>query len=141
MSAEKRAAQQEAEAKFRAARALYAQRGAVVVSDKQSDAVAYLYRTREGQPAAAVFFGRQTKPARRYRYRSEAKREADVTEAFQARRAWLQAQAGTRRPNGMPTGTNYQVGTILRTCWGYEQTYVDFYEVTKVAGQMVELRS
>lgn len=139
VSAEKRAARQEAEAKIRAARALYAQRGAVVVSDKQSDAVAYLYRTREGQPAAAVFFGRQTKPARRYRYRSEAKREADVTEAFQARRAWLQARQG-RAGERNAYRNHYQVGTILRTCWGYEQTNVDFYEVTKVTGQMVDVR-
>lgn len=140
VSAKRREAREEEAAKIREARALYVSRGAVVVSDKQSDAVAYLYRTREGHPAAAVFFGRQTKPARRYQYRSEAKREADVTEAFQARRAWLQARQGSTDERNAYRN-HYQVGTILRTCWGYEQTNVDFYEVIKVAGQFVEVRA
>lgn len=139
VSAAKQQAREDKAAKIRSTRALYVARGALVVSDKRSDAVAYLYRTREGHPAAAVFFGQQTKPAQRYRYRSEAKREEDVTKAFQARRAWLDMRKG-RADERNAYRNHYQVGTILRTCWGYEQTNVDFYEVTKVTGQMVDVR-
>lgn len=34
-----------------------------------------------------------------------------------------------------------QIGSILYSSWGYEQTNIDFYEVTKIIGQCtVELR-
>lgn len=35
----------------------------------------------------------------------------------------------------------YQLGTIIYSSWGYEQTNVDFYQVTKVSGYRIELKA
>lgn len=35
---------------------------------------------------------------------------------------------------------NVVVGDIFRSCWGYEQTNVDYYEVVAVRGMMVDVR-
>ena len=35
---------------------------------------------------------------------------------------------------------NLKVGDILSTCWGYEQTNVEFYQVTAVKGAFCEVR-
>ncbi|MCH9730656.1 MAG: hypothetical protein K0U84_13445 [Actinomycetia bacterium] len=34
------------------------------------------------------------------------------------------------------TTRNLSVGDVLRCSWGYEQTNVDFYEVTRLAGKL-----
>jgi ABC-type phosphonate transport system ATPase subunit len=64
-------------------------KGAQKVSDKLSDAVAYLYpsdsaRSR-GKPALLVFYGQQSKPVARFYYLTEAEREAAVRKWFGAR--------------------------------------------------------
>jgi hypothetical protein len=33
-----------------------------------------------------------------------------------------------------------KIGDVLESSWGYEQTNVDYYQVTKVMGKMVEIR-
>lgn len=66
-------------------------KGAQKVSDKLSDAVAYLYpcvnRGRSfGKPAMMVFYGQQAKPVARYFYNDESAREAAVRKWFDGRR-------------------------------------------------------
>lgn len=34
----------------------------------------------------------------------------------------------------------YQVGNVISSSWGYDQTNVDFYIVTRVAGAMIEIK-
>ena len=65
-------------------------KGALKVSDKLSDAVAYLYpsdsaRSR-GKPALMVFYGQQCKPTARFYYPNEKEREAAVRRYFDGRR-------------------------------------------------------
>jgi len=71
-------------------REFYIPRGAVKVSDRHSDAVAYLYPCRNagwsnGKPAAVVFYGQQSKPVARHYYLTEAQRETEITKHFKAR--------------------------------------------------------
>lgn len=64
-------------------------KGALKVSDKLSDAVAYLYpsdsgRSR-GKPAMMVFYGQQSKPIAVFYYNDDTQREAAVKRYFDAR--------------------------------------------------------
>lgn len=110
----------------------------VKVVDKRSDAIAYVYSL-GGRPCAVGYAGKQTKPAFFLRFSSEARRERHIREFFAGRQASLafkaERQAEARKPH------SFQEGHILVSSWGYDQTNVDWYEVTKVVGaRTIEIR-
>lgn len=113
----------------------YIPAGAVKVAHRHSSAVAWLY-DRAGKPCVVAFHGRQQKPALFLRYNSAAARERNLVAFFakvQEREAAIAAHQA--KPRGL------EVGDILRASWGYDQTNIDWYEVTALVGaQMVELR-
>jgi hypothetical protein len=113
-------------------------KGAVKISDKQSDAVAYLF-TAAGKLYAKVFVGKQAKPIGYYSFRNEAARERYVVEAFTARRE-RQGYQARRQAERKAFKNPHQVGDILSTCWGYDQTNREFYQVVEVSGLMVTVR-
>ena len=116
----------------------YIPKGAVKVSDKLSDAVAYLTEAK-GVPYAQVYFGKQTKPVANYRYRTLASREAEVRRMFEARQASMAYTAKVREERKAWTNT-FKVGDIVNTCWGYDQTNREFYEIVGVNKKHVTLR-
>lgn len=119
-------------------RARYIPAGAVKVADKLSDAVAFIYE-RRGRPVALVYVGSQSKPVSAYSYRSAPERERYVRAAFEARRAVLalKRQRQEERKAYQPT---YKPGDVLGTCWGYDQTNREFFEVVEAKGKHVILR-
>lgn len=115
---------------------------AAKIQDKQSSAVAYLY-TLAGAPYAQGFRGKQIKPAFHYRFRNEAEREAEVARFFRAVREGeaAKAKSAAERKAEAAKGHSLEVGHVIYSSWGYDQTNVNFYEVTKLIGSsMVELR-
>jgi hypothetical protein len=117
----------------------YIPAGSARVADKRSDAVAYLYLDKRGKPCAIIYYGAQSKPVGHHGYRSESAREAGVRSYFESRQAADMAKAEYKAKRLAPN--RLTVGDILVSSWGYDQTNVDFYEVTKVAGQYVIIRS
>lgn len=112
--------------------------GATKVSDKQTDAVVYVFDNSRGKPAAIGYAGKATKATFHYSFMSTASREKHVREFFAGQRARLASKAETKAKR---TSTNNLVlGDILKSEWGYDQTNVDFYEVTAVSGQYVTIR-
>jgi hypothetical protein len=111
------------------------------VADKASDAVAYVYTNGQGRPCAAVFIGKQAKPLWRYSFRTPENREKSVRQAFDDRRAAV-ARKARNRAEWNAKGSGLVKGDILVSTWGYEQTNVDFYEVTeaKPGARMVTIR-
>ncbi len=108
---------------------------AAKVAHRHSDAVAYLYTAANGQPAAIAFHGRAQKPAFWLRFRSEAAREAHIRDYFEACRQRIDRRRQSRKPH------RFEPGHILVSTWGYEQTNVDFYQVTRVVSpQTIEVR-
>jgi hypothetical protein len=98
-----------------------------------------VYTSRSGNPCAVIFFGQQVKPVANHCYPSESRRERAIREAFEARRKAL-ARAVERRAERSKPHT-LEVGHVLSTCWGYEQTNREFFEVTRIVGPYtVELR-
>lgn len=123
---------------FKHQRSSYIPKGAVKVTDKESGAVAYLY-TVKSVPYAIAFHGKAQKPDWHFRFRNEADREKRVSAHFagERRRAAAQAQ---RRAARKAEVNPFQVDDVLSTCWGYEQTNREFYQVVEVRGSMVVIR-
>lgn len=110
--------------------------GALVVRDKASSAVCYIYADTLGRPCAMGFAGRRQKPDFRVRYLTPERREAAVRQYF----AGVQSIEASRKQR-QERPRKLQVGHVLYASWGYEQTNIDWYQVTDLVGDtMVELR-
>lgn len=112
--------------------------GATKITDKASDAVAYLYVS-AGRPCARIFYGKQGKPALACYFRDEKSREATVRRYFEHRQTSFAAKAEARQER-KNFQHDFQVGDVLNTCWGYEQTNREFFEVVEIRGKHVVLR-
>ncbi|MFN3253757.1 hypothetical protein [Roseibium album] len=127
-------------ARFTFSRDFYIPKGAVKVTDKQSDAVVYLYTQKNtGLPCVAAFHGKAQKPDFKFWYPNEEQRDAKIECFFESRRNHLAHVSERRKAANKPH--NLQVGHILRAMWGYDQTNIDYFQVTKLIGKtMVEIR-
>lgn len=121
-------------------RAIYVPKGALKVADKQSTAVVYLYQ-REGsaRPGAVAFHGKAQKPDWHYTFKDTAQRERRCAGFFESVRARETANSD-RAKQRVAYQHACQVGDIYRTCWGYDQTNVEFFEVIEVRGKYAVLR-
>ena len=117
----------------------YIPKNATKVTDKKSDALAYLYTNKDGKPVAVIYVGKQSKPVSHFRYKDEARRTANVAEAFKNRQETL-ARKATRHSEKKAWACDYKVGEILGTCWGYDQTNREFFEVIEIRGKHVIIR-
>jgi hypothetical protein len=120
--------------KFHLPRESYIPTGALKIMDKHSDAVAYVFNNAKGKPAAMLFVGKQSKPLWHYYYMTEARREAAIIDAFANRRAIL-ARKAQYKADEAAKGSGLVVGDILVSSWGYDQTNIDYYEVTAIHGK------
>jgi hypothetical protein len=73
------------------------------------------------------------------RYHSEASRERSVRDYFDGRRSHCNYIA-ERRTEAKAFVHNVQPGDMFSTCWGYDQTNVEFFEVVEVKGKFAVLR-
>ena len=125
--------------RFNWTREAFIPKGSAKVSAKRTSAVAYLYE-RGDRFFAAMFSGKRAKPDHHYRFRTEEQRAASVRHHFESVEAREQAKIERKRAE-QAKGRGVEVGDILRCSWGYEQTNIDYYEVTALIGKtMVELR-
>ena len=117
-------------------RSFYIVQGATKVSDKLSTAVAYVYE-RNGKPYAQMFEGKSAKPAHHYSYTNAARREQcvknffDIVRGHEARRAEQRAAKKAK----LAGGHKVQVGHVMVSSWGYDQTNVDYYQVVALVGR------
>lgn len=113
--------------------------GAQAITREGVNAIVYVYTSGRGRPAALMYGGNRTKADYHYSYGTEqlareaAERYLDGQAAAAARKA--QHKAERSAPNTL------NVGDVLVCSWGYEQTNIDFYEVTaKPGAHFVEIR-
>ena len=112
--------------------------GSVKVTDRQSDALVYLYEA-NGYFIALGYHGKAGKRDFHFRYATAEKREAAVMRHFESRRARAASMKARKAEANKPH--SFEVGHILKSSWGYDQTNVDFYEVVEVNGShMVTIR-
>lgn len=87
-----------------------------------------VYFFEQNGPCICAYRGRAKKPALYVRYKSEERRDEAAAEFLN----------GTmkRKANRRTTGERaLQVGDVLRSMWGYEQTNIDYYLVTRLVGK------
>jgi len=89
-----------------------------------------------------VWMPKATKPAAFYKFRSVEQREQWLERyvsnyaANQAARAEYRAE---KKAKASENAQSVDVGTIFVHSWGYDQTNIDYYQVVKKSGQMVEV--
>jgi aldehyde:ferredoxin oxidoreductase len=122
----------------------YIPKGMTKISDKQSDAVAYVQSrvntaTGTTQWYGMVFYAEQSKPVANYRFRNEAEMQKTVAEYFKTRQESL-AYKNKRSAERKAFVNPYKIGDIVNTCWGYDQTNREYYEVVGINKKHVTLR-
>ncbi|MCP4521001.1 MAG: hypothetical protein GY827_04795 [Cytophagales bacterium] len=90
------------------------------------------YDTKNQQPVAAIFRDNRKDPREHYRYATIERREEAIQNQVNASKTYHQAKIDRKKNK---KNANIKVGDILVTSWGYDQTNVDFYQVTKLIGK------
>lgn len=93
----------------------------------------YFYEDANGRPCSVGFHGRTQKPSIYYRHNDEAQRETTASRWLKAIEE-KQSRMAQRRKQRFAEHT-LQVDDVLVCSWGWEQTNVDFYKVTKSVGK------
>lgn len=87
---------------------------------------------------AAAFGGKRAKPDWHYRFQDEARLKAKIEETLRGFMQSEERKAEWKAKRNAPH--DVQVGDVFCCSWGYDQTNIDYYEVTRVMGAMVEIR-
>lgn len=107
------------------------------------NAVAYTYENTNGALYALAYSGRRNKPDFHYRYSNEQKREEAISNFFKRIETNSQYKKELKARQKELRGEfleKIQIGSLFATSWGYEQTNVEWYQVTNVKGCSVYLR-
>lgn len=126
--------------RFKWTRESFIPKGAEEIKDTESNAVGYLYLS-NGKWCALAFGGKRQKPDLHYSFLGEEQARARIQQHFEGQRAKAEAKAERRKAQKQFT-TSLVVGDLLYTSWGYEQTNVEWFQVTEVkpSGKTVVLR-
>ena len=126
----------------------YIPKGSTKVADKQSSAIAYFLPeprrlNKHGEPKTWIvgFSGKAQKPSINELWNKRESAYSRIEDFF----AGVRAREANRRKEKLERDCaerGLAVGDLLKSSWGYEQTNIDFYEVTKLIGKRsVELRA
>lgn len=113
--------------------------GASKITPKGIDAVIYAYE-RAGRLGAMGFAGKAQKPTFHYTFKTEERRAQFVSQWIKEQQEAADRKA-QRKAEKRAFVHTLKVGDVLRSSWGYDQTNIDFYQVTALIGKnMVEVR-
>lgn len=116
----------------------YIPEGAALVDSQGTDTAIYTYES-NGTPMAIAYHGKAGKHDWHYRFKSTEERAARIAKTIAHWRAIAANRAERRAAQRAPHTA--ETGDIFYASWGYDQTNIDFYQVTALAGKsMVELR-
>lgn len=118
-------------------------KGAELVDCSGTDAAVYTYEKTKADGAtsylALAFHGKAAKPDWHYSFRTEEQRTKKIAEYLEGRKSHAAYRAEQKAKRQAPH--TLKVGDILSSSWGYDQTNIDYYQVTRVPGPMsVEIR-
>lgn len=120
-------------------REMYIPKNATKVEAKGCAAVFYLYANAQGKPAAKAFVGKALKPTWGFWFPTPAAREKKIADTIAAAKDRMVRVRAGRADRSQPS--TLKLGDILYTSWGYDQTNIDFYQVTRLVGPTtVEIR-
>lgn len=97
----------------------------------------------DGALAVIAYSGKRTKRDYHYTMRSRENAIKWASEYMASKQSTLERKQAecAEKKSKRAEGHNLAVGDVLRCSWGYEQTNIDYYEVTRLIGaRMVEIR-
>lgn len=101
--------------------------------------VAYSYISRRGYASVMIFTGRGNAPSVHKAYRTTEQRDQAVLNVVSNIQSDMQRKVQRKAERSQPH--TLEVGSILVSSWGYDQTNIDYYQVTKLVGTtMVEMK-
>lgn len=86
-------------------------------------------------PIAAIFNGRKKNPIAHYRYKTEEDRNAAINKKIENEITHQKYKEKRKAERKARPKMKIEVGDILYTSWGYEQTNIDFYLVVGLVGK------
>jgi hypothetical protein len=92
-----------------------------------------------GKPYAIVFAGKQSKPVWYHSFRTLQQRDDMVRNTIEGYKKSF-AEKLRRIEERKNFVHDFKEGDILYSSWGYDQTNIDFYQVTKIIGKAIEIR-
>jgi len=107
----------------------------MAVKRKDIDAIVYI-----NMPTltATAYVGTAARHTWCFRFRNQAQMEAKIKNLFDNLQANAEYKANRnaeqRRPHSL------KVGDILSTCWGYEQTNREFYQIIEIGNNSLKIR-
>lgn len=108
-----------------------------IFNDELGAAYIYSFDRQGGEKCGAIVYaGTAGKPTSHYSYRNREQAEQAVAQ-FRQGLEGHEARKAERSAARKAWANPLKVGDILYTSWGYDQTNVDFFVVTKVSGKMV----
>lgn len=93
----------------------------------------WTYLTRNGKLGATMFGGRRQKPDNHYTYFNEKHREESIQRWLDGQRRHAEYREERKVSRSKPH--NFEVGQIFVESWGYDQTNIDYYMLTKLKGK------
>lgn len=102
-----------------------------------SDGLTAVVLANKDNPCAYGYCGRSMKPTFMYRFQDEAQRGKYVADWLGGANKSIAERAAFKA--AQRAAHSLVVGDVLYSCWGYEQTNIDFYEVIAVRGAVVDL--
>lgn len=114
----------------------YIPEGSTLIRSKLAPAVIYTYE-RNGKALAIGYAGKAKRPTFHHQFRNEAARAkfcAQWLESQAKAQEWRNKREAERRERlAKPHGI--KVGDVFSATWGYDQTNIDYYEVTELVGK------
>jgi hypothetical protein len=116
-------------------------KGCGKISAPDNSFTIYLDNAPDGRPRAKYYRGKAVarNPSAFYRYRNAEDRDVGIAKFIYST---IKADLAKKKyaEEKKARGRGLEIGDILVSMWGYEQTNVDFYEVTALVGKtMVEI--
>lgn len=101
--------------------------------------IAYEYELSNGKLVAVGYTGTAGKPSFHTSFNTAERRREYINQWRQNVAGW-EDRKNQRKLEQQTFEHTLKVGDILDSAWGYDQTNIDFYEVTEVKGKFVTLR-
>ena len=121
-------------------RYFYIPEGATLLETECNHVAVYVYTDKRERPCALAFHGKAQKPDFHYSFKSEERRAEHIRHYAEGQAATLESKAARKQERNYFEHT-LKVGQIMRNSWGYDQTNVDYFQVTKIISpKMVEIR-
>ena len=122
-------------------REFYIPENAKEIKDVNTDAVAYVNDWEDGTKyTAMVFAGKRSKYDKYYGFKTAERRDEYVKQYFEDIAASYESKkkyAEKKKAMAAENQDKYEVGEILYSSWGYDQTNIDFYQIVKKTKSMV----